>query len=334
MNNRRKLVVAIGTTLSLPQIALGQAKNSPVMIGWLNTGSREAGERNLAAFKEGMSNHGLKEGTSYVLEERWANGRLDRVASLATELAAQNPVLIVAAPGRAALEANKVSPRTPIVQASGDSPVMRGLAKSLARPSGMVTGLTTVAIELASKGIELLLAAAPKLKRIGVLVDAASDLTMGVEHSRRTSVEQSRRAADHYGVEVRFSEAAKSDELEGAFAYLVKERVQGLVIRPSAWFVSERARIVKLALAQQWPTITVNRAFVEEGALLSYGVDTAAQFRRAAYYVERLLKGAKPGDLPIEQPMNFEMTVNLKTAKALGITLPPEIMVQVTRVIQ
>jgi putative ABC transport system substrate-binding protein len=270
---------------------------------------------------------GRREGVDYVLEERYADGRLDRLASFAQELAAKKPALIVAAPGRAAAVMSKAAPAIPIVQATGDSAVFHGIAKSLAQPGGMVTGLTSIPGELADKFIELLLAASPGLKRVGLLVDATSPDLRRLE-------EQTRRAVEHYKVELRMAEAAKAEDFEGALSRLAKEGVEGLVIRPSGWFNAERQRIIKLALAHRWPVVAPNMAYVEEGALLSYGVDNIALFRRSAYYVDRILKGAKPSDLPIEQPTVFELAVNLKTAKLLGINVPPEIMVRATQVIK
>ena len=326
MNRRRKFVVVLGCASLMPGFGFGQAKKSPATIGFLSSGSRGPG-RNVAAFKEGMLELGRKEGVDYVLEERYADGRLDRLVAFAQELAARKPALIVAAPGRAAAVASKAAPAIPIVQATGDSPVFHGIAKSLAQPGGMVTGLTSIPGELADKFIELLLAASPGLKRIGVLVDSTSpDL--------RRLQEQTRRSVEHYKVELRMVAAAKAEDFEGALARLAKEGVEGLVIRPSGWFNAERQRIIKIALANRWPVVAPNMAYVEEGALLSYGVDNLALFRRAAYYVDRILKGSKPGDLPIEQPTVFELAVNLTTAKLLGISVPPEIMVRATRVIK
>ena len=328
-STRRALILAAAAwpALAWTDAAFGQSKKPPVLIGWLHPGSRIMSRRSLTAFKEGMEALGWKEGSNYALEERWADGRVDRLPALAEELAARKPALIVALL-TAVMVAAKAAPNVPVVQAQGASPVNTGLAASLARPGGMVTGVTNMATEVSEKYLELLLAAAPKVKHIGFLADPASA-------GYAAHMKNARRAIEHYGVEARFAEVAKAEEIEPALARLAKEGVQGLVILPSAGlFVAERRRIVKLALAQRWPIIAGPSGFVEEGALLSYSADASALFRRSAYYVDRILKGAKPGDLPIEQPMKFELVLNMKTAKALGIKIPNSILVQATRVIE
>jgi putative ABC transport system substrate-binding protein len=215
-----------------------------------------------------------------------------------------------------------------VVQALGESPVGSGLAASLARPGGMVTGITNLPLELSEKYLELLLAAVPKLKRIGFLVDRKSP-------GYADHIRNARRAVEQYRVEAHFAEADDVEELNRALELLAKSGVQGLVLPPSAGlFGAERQRIVKFALVQRWPVVAGPQVFANEGALLSYSADPLWRVRRAAHFVDRILKGAKPGDLPIEQPMRFELTVNMKTAKALGIAIAPEIMVRATRVIE
>jgi putative ABC transport system substrate-binding protein len=191
----------------------------------------------------------------------------------------------------------------------------------------MITGLTNIVTDVQQKFVELLVAVAPKLRRIGFLVDTTT-------YSRGALVDAARRSAVQYSIEARFAEVAKPEEIEPAIGRLVKEGAQALVVLSSPLFAFERQRIVKLALAQRWPLVAGGRRWAEEGALLSYSSDQAANFRRAAYYVDRILKGAKPGDLPIEQPTKIELVVNMKTAKALGITIPPSILVRADKVIE
>ena len=327
LGSRRAFILAAAAwpALAWAGAAFGQSKKPPVLIGWLNAGSRAAGERNLKAFKEGMAALGWKEGSNYVLEERWAERRRDRYSSLAEELAAKKAALIVTGPAIPTAAAAKAAPKTPIVQALGNSPVELGLAKSLARPGGMVTGLTNIAFEVSEKYLELLLAAAPEIKQVGFLVDRMS---LGYA----AHMKNARRAIEHYRVEARFAEVSKAEDLDPAIARLAREGVQGLVIMPTGGL--SRRRIVKLALAQRWPVVAGSLAWVEEGALLSYGADYLALFRRAAYYVDRILKGAKPADLPIEQPTKFELVINMKTARALGLTIPRELLLRANRVIE
>ena len=325
MNNRRSVLVALGAAALSPRIVLAQSKQAPVLIGWLSVASRESQGHYLAAFRDGLAALGWKDGSQVIIEERWADGRNERLGMLAGELASRRSAVIVIGALRAAIAAAKAAPNTPIVSASAGDLIAAGIASSLARPGGLVTGLTNFRSDLAEKYLELLLAAAPKLKRIGFLADSnAANLPLVMAAAHR-SVKQ-------YPIEARFAEVAKYEEIEAAISGLAKEGVRGLIVLNG--FQPHWQRIVKLALAQRWPVIAPEREFVEEGALLSYAIDTPASYRRAAYYVDRILKGAKPGELPIEQPTRFEFVVNLKTAKALGITIPQSILVRADRVIE
>ena len=248
-------------------------------------------------------------------EERWADGRIARLQPLAEELAAKKPALIVAAPTLSVGFAAKAAPKTPIVMASGGDPVAAGHVKSLARPGGMITGLTDFNISISEKYIELLLEAAPKVRRVGVL----SGPTIGRNAAGRSLPQEAvLRSAVQYKVEARFAEVSKAEDIEPAIARLAKEGVQALVVLQNPLLRVERRRIMKLALAQRWPVVTGASEYADEGALISYSADVLANYRRAAYYVDRILKGAKPADLPIEQSTKFEFMLNLKTAKALG----------------
>jgi putative ABC transport system substrate-binding protein len=300
---------------------------APVTIGWLNFGSRELDAQLLAAFRDGLAALGWKEGSQVVIEDRWANGRIERLPLLAEELAAKNPAVIVAAPTQSLAAAAKAAPKTPIVQVSAADPVVTGFAASLARPGGMVTGLSNVVTDLTEKFLELLLAAAPKLRRVGFLADSTN-------FARVKLMEAARRSVERRGIDARFEEVGKPEEIEPALSRLAKERVQGLVLMPSPLFTSERRRIVKLALERRWPVVASRHEITEEGALLSYGVDVLSQYRRAAYYVDKILKGAKPGDLPIEQPTKLELVINRKTAKAIGLDITNELLLRADKIIE
>jgi len=327
-STRRAFLIA---TAAWPALAwtgavFGQSKQ-PVLIGWLSLSSRESGAHTFAAFREGLAALGWKEGSQIILEERWGDGRADRLPSLAKELAAKKPAVIVAAGARAAVDAAKGAPKIPIVMMAGGDPVAIGLAASLARPGGMVTGVTTLTTELTGKYLELLLAAAPKLRRVGFLAYSHNPNVAKV-------MEVARRSAAQYSVQARFAEVASPEEIEPAMSRLAKEGAQALVVLAGALLQTERRRIVKLALAQRWPVVAGPRVFAEDGALLSYSAQPLALYRRAAYYVDRILKGAKPGDLPIEQPTTFELVVNLKTAKAIGLTLSQDLLFRADKVIE
>ena len=319
MNSRRNSLIVLGAiAVSPPRLVFAQAKKQPVVIGWLLFGSRELGIRSITEFREGLSALGWKEGAQFVIEERWADGRIERLESLARSLADKKPAVIVAAPSQSVAAAAKAAPDTPIVHATGSDPVAAGFAKSLARPGGMITGLTNVVTDVQQKFVELLISAAPKVKRIGFLIDATT-------LSRPRLIEIAQRASAHFGVEPRFAEVATPEHIDTSIAQLAKEDVQALAVMSSPLFALERRRIIKLALAQRWPMIAGNSNYVADGALLSYGAVSRGNYRRVAYYVDRILNGAKPGDLPIEQPTTFELGVNLGTAKMLGLKMPPEI---------
>ncbi len=329
LKTRRDFLIAAAAwpALAWTEAVFGQSKKPPVVIGWLHQMSREEGGRWLAAFKEGLAALGWKEGSQVVIEERWADDRIDRLQPLAEELAARKPSVIVAVPMRSAPVAAKAAPRIPVVMVTGGDPVAAGVVASLARPGGTITGVTGIQVDVTEKYLELLLAAVPKLKRVGFLTDPRNP-------NRAKVMDAVRRSAAQHSVDARFAEATSPEEIERAILRLTKEGAQALVVTASATFITERRRIVRLALAQRWPLVAGRLEFTEEGGLLSYGADRTALFRRAAYYVDRILKGAKPGDLPIEQPMKFELVLNMKTAKALKLEISRELELRIDRVIE
>ena len=304
----------------------GQAKKQPVVVGVLNFGSGTPGN-NLAAFREELAARGWKEGAELTVEVVNARGDFDRVPELAQALAAKSPVVIVAATSRVLQEVAKAAPRTPIVMVSIGDPVAYGFAKSLAHPGGMITGVSNLGPDIGSKFVELLVAAAPGVRRIGFLVDASGPGAARMKDSIQ-------RSAAHHPVETVTAEIKRREDIEPALQRFANQGVQALACMQSPMLSFNRKAIIQFASAQRWPVVSAVPGWVRDGALLSYGVDNIAEFRRAAYYVDRILRGAKPSDLPIELPTTFEMAVNLKTAKALGLTLPPEIMVRATEVIQ
>jgi putative ABC transport system substrate-binding protein len=305
---------------------MGQAKKPIVRIAWLTLFSREARGRHFAVFREELARLGWVDGLHIVIEERWADGRRDRLPVFARDLVESKPALIVASPAAAAAMAANAAPQTPVV-ALGVDLVAIGLAKSFARPGGMITGISTLRADLAEKYLELLLATVPSLERIGFLADPNSPV-----HAQ--SMDAARRSTERYSVKVDIAEAGKPEEIEPAVSRLAKSGAQALILLPSAFFTVERRRIVSLALANRWPAISGEIEWAEAGALITYGVVSAAMYRRLAYFVDRILRGAKPGNLPIEQPTKFAVTVNMKTAKALGLTIPQSFLVRADRVIE
>ena len=327
-STRRAFLIAAGAwpALAWAGVARAQTKQAPIMIGWLASRSRESSYPEFVAFREGLAALGWK-GSQIVIEERWADGYYDRLPFLAEELAARKPAVIVAVGGQAVAAAAKAAPRTPIVMAASTDPVAAGFAVSLARPGGMITGVSSMTLDVTEKLLEILLAAAPRLKRVGFLVN-----TSNVNYALQ--MKSAKRSVVRYPVEARFAEVVRPEEIEAAISKLATEGVQALVVMASSLFITERKRIATLALARRWPIIVANREIAEAGALLTYGHDSSASYRRAGYYVDRILKGAKPSDLPIEQPTRFELVVNMKTAKALGLTIPQTILVRADRVIE
>jgi len=325
VNRRRRLLVVLGAAALAPRTVLAQPKPAPMVIGWLSSGSRESGADRVAALKQGLAALGWKDGSQIVVEERWADGRFERLRSLAEDLAKKEPAVIVVSGSPAAIAATKGAPAIPVVVGTGD-PLRAGLAASLARPGGMVTGLSVVT-ESYEKHLELLLDVAPKLRRIGFLVDTQNPFLPVVMQGARRSIAQRQ-------IEGRFAEVGNPDEIEPALARLANQGVQGLIVTGSPMLLAARRTIVKFAIANHWPAIAPQNEVAEQGALLSYGAERLALYRRSAYYVDRILKGAKPGDLPIEQPTRFELVLNMKTAKAIGLTISQPFLMRADRVIE
>ena len=323
---RRWLAVGVAWPTLAWTGALRAQANAPVVIGWLANGTRD-GRGLLNAFTEGMAALGWKLGAQYVLEERHADGQVARLPALALELAAMKPAVIVAWPSSAARAANKAAPTTPVVLVSGDA-LASGLVTSLARPGGIITGTSNMSSDTVQKVIELLIEAMPKLQRVGFLADATTASTNG------RALTRVRGTAERLRLQAVVAELAGPQDIEPAMARLVKAKVQALVLLPSAWFSAHLSTIVRAALAQRWPVVGSPGNIPGQGGLFNYGADGEALSRRAAHYVDRILKGAKPGELPIEQPTIFELTLNMKTAKTLGITFPPSILLRATLVIE
>jgi len=326
MTTRRKLLLAAAgyPTLAWPVLGLGQAKKQPVLVGVLTLGTGSTGAGGMVPFREELAARGWKEGSLVTIEAFNAGGAYDQLPLLAEALAKKNPAVIVATTSAAVAAAAKAAPRTPVVMLIVGDPVGAGFAKSLARPGGMLTGISNASSDTVVKFVELLLTAMPSLRRIGFLAAV----------SGRRMMDSIRRSAVQYSVEVSIVEVKRREEIEPGLSQLAKQGMQALAIVPAPLPTVARKEILQFAAVQRWPVIAITRQWVEDGALLSYGADNNSQFRRAAYYVDQILRGTKPADLPIELPTTFEMGVNLKTAKALGITLPPEIMVRATVVVE
>jgi putative tryptophan/tyrosine transport system substrate-binding protein len=318
----------ITLTLSLlvaPLVADAQPSAKVARIGYLSVAGG-AGSPLVEAFRQGLRELGYVEGQNVTIAFRTAEGS-DRLPALAAELV-QLPVDIIVTAGENAARAVQHTTRTiPIVLVAGNDPVELGLVASLARPGGNLTGLSLMSLGLAGKRLELLKEAVPTAARVGVLFDPAS---IGAGQQWR----ETERAAQALGVQLQALEVRRGEELERAFAAATSAGVGALMVWRSFLIVSHQTRILQLAAQSRLPVMSDLRAFVDDGGLMSYGPSLSDAFRRAATYVEKILNGAMPGDLPIEQPTKFELVLNLKMAKAMGITIPPSLLFLADEVIQ
>ena len=296
-------------------------------IGYLSSLSASGGQANDKAFRQGLRDLGYVEGRNLTVEYRWADGNYERLPGLAKELVALGVDLIVSVGGPTAARAAKAATTSiPIVFVSG-SAVEAGIVSSLARPGGNLTGFDVLAEELDGKRLELLKEMLPKVTQVAVLWNPGTP----EEEVQRHRLDG---AAPAVGVKLRFLAARNPRELDGALAALGRERAEALLVSADPMFSGEAGRIIKWTTGARLPTIHFSRIFPRGGGLASYGTDTEAIYRRAAGYVDRILKGARPGDLPVEQPTKFELVINLKTAKALGLTIPPSVLARADEVIE
>jgi len=284
--------------------------------------------RNWEAFRQGLGERGWVEGQNIVIEYRWAEGRLERFPALAAELVGLKLDLIVAASTPGARAAKQATSTIPIVMVYVSDPVGDGLVASLARPGGNVTGMTFGAgREIAGKHLELLKEAVPKLSRVAVLLNPDSP-------ESAVFLRETQAAAQALAVKLQLLEVRSPNELEGAFAAMTRGRADALLVLPHPLTFAHTRRIVDLAAKSRLPAMYPFREAVEAGGLMAYAANAPDMFRRAATYVDKILKGAKPADLPVEQPTKFELIINLKTAKTLGLTIPQSILIRADQVIQ
>lgn len=325
--DRRTFVLAVTAALVGPSAALAQASEPP-KIGFLYFGSRESavGTGRLPAFLDGMKRLGYEPGKNFALVERYANGDLTLVAQNAGELVALKTRVIVATGSQAVRAGRKASGEMPIITTVVSDPVGEGLGKSIAKPGGSVTGLYDSAIEIAGKQLELLIASVPRLASVAVLVNRSNPTHPG----RLRALEA---LARKRGVELVPERCATPGDIELAFADMQRRRVGALLILSDGFFVQQFGQISDIALRRRVFTIAFNREFIEAGGLMSYGEDTLENFRLAAGYVDKILKGAHPGDLPFARTERFVLAINQRTARTLGVTVPPEILLRADKVI-
>jgi putative ABC transport system substrate-binding protein len=323
---RRDFLLLLGGTLTATRGLRAQQKAMPV-IGFLNFGSPDTDSPLLAAFSRGLEDAGFVEGRNIVLEHRWVGGRYDRLPVLVGDLV-NRKVDVIAAGSDAAVRAAKDATSTiPIVFFNGGDPLAMGLIASLAQPGGNLTGFSTFAAELLPKRFELLYELVPRAGVIALLVNPN-------DPNAERFVSDMEQVTSAKGVKLKIVKAGTASEIDDAFVSLVQLRADGLVVSPNAFFVSRREQVVALASHYAVPTIYTRRQFVTAGGLISYGSSLTAVYRRMGIYVGKILNGAKPADLPVQQPSVFQLVVNLKTAKALGLTVPPSILARADEVLE
>jgi putative ABC transport system substrate-binding protein len=324
---RRNFMTVLAGAAAYPLSADAQQKPMPV-VGFLNVTSPGPLAPYMAAFRQGLSETGYVEGQNVSIDYRWAEGHFDRLPGLAAELVARK-VDVIASTGALApaLAVKNATSTIPIVFVIGSDPVMDGLVASLARPAGNLTGFTLLGGELRAKRLELLSELVPRARVIALLV-SANDRT--AERTGRDMHE----AARAKGVQLQILKVGTPSEINAAFTSLLEVQAGALLVAGDPFFDTQREQLVGLASRHAIPTIYSEREFAAAGGLISYGTSRTAAYRQAGSYTGRILKGAKAADLPVQQPTTFELVVNLKTAKALGLTVPPSILARADEVIE
>jgi putative ABC transport system substrate-binding protein len=311
-----------------PLVAAAQPAGKMARVAYLSASSAASATWGVEAFRQGLRELGYIEGRHILIEYRWADGRFDRLPALAAELARLKVDVIVASNTPAALAAKHVTSTIPIVTVTSGDPVGSGLVATLAHPGGNVTGLSLFpTLEISGKQLELLKEAFPTVSHVAGLANPANPPTAGL-------LTETELAARALGLRLRVLHVREPKDFDDAFTMMKNERVPALLVIADPLVNDNRGRIVAFAATHRVPAIYPYRTFVDAGGVMSYGVDLSDLSRRAATYVDRILKGAKPADLPIEQPTKFELVVNLKTAKALGLTIPSSLLLRADHVIQ
>jgi ABC-type uncharacterized transport system substrate-binding protein len=320
------LAVAVGL-IAVPLAAGAQPAGKVARVGFLGN-STAALEANLVGpFREGLRDLGYVEGQNVRIEYRWAEGKYERFPALIAELAALKIDVLVTAGTPAALAVKKAAPTFPLVMVAVGDPVATGLVADLGRPGGNMTGLSSIAPDLEGKRLELLREVTPRLTHVAVLWNPANSFHVG-------SLKETRAAAQVLGIKVLALAVRSAEQFADAFAAIERERPGGLVVLADRVFLHHRARIADFTLHHRLPGVNAHREMVDAGGLMSFGPNYADLHRRAATYVDRILKGARAADLPVEQPSTFELIINLKTARALGLTIPPAVLARAAQLVE
>ena len=326
--NRRDLIALLGgAAIAWPLAVRAQQKAMPV-IGYLSGTSPGPTAPFMAAFRQGLSETGYVEGQNLAIEYRWAEGSYDQLPALAADLVGRKVEVIVTGGGTpSTLAAKNATSTIPIVFASGDDPVATGLVASLARPGGNLTGVSFLVVDLTPKLLELLSELAPRARVIALLVNPTNPQSERI-------IKDVQEAARAKRVQLSIQKAGAESEIDAAFASLTQLHAGALIIGADAFFTAQREQLVALASRYAVPVIYPLREFVVAGGLISYGPSLTANYRQAGIYAGKILKGAKPADLPVQQPTTFELVVNLKTASALGLTVPQSMLMRADEIIE
>jgi putative ABC transport system substrate-binding protein len=305
-----------------------QSQQKVPRVGYLNIGpeSDPVRQRWLEAFRQGLRDLGYVEGQNIAIESRWADGKHDRLPALAADLVRSKVDVIVTTSGAATRAAQQVTRTIPIVMSLANDAVGSGLIASLARPGGNVTGQTIVTADLAAKQVQLLKEVAPRVSRAALLTNPNNPASAAFSREAHA-------AARALGVRLQTLEARNPQEIDSAFAAMTKERADALLILPDGIFVSQRGQIAELAVKRRLPSVYGMGEYAEAGGLMTYSASFLEMSRRAATFVDKILKGAKPADLPVAQPTTFELVINLRTARAIGLTIPPSLVQRADQII-
>jgi putative ABC transport system substrate-binding protein len=327
--NRRTAIQRLATFfLTTASLAHAQQPKKIPRIGYLAPTTRAGIAHNTEAFLQGLRELGYIEGQNIVIEYRWADGKFERLPELAAELVRLKLDVIVAAVTQASLAAKNATGTIPIVMVAVGNPVDSGLIASLAHPGANITGTSTMSDEVVGKQLELLKETFPKITRVAAMWNPANPVFQKLQ---LREVEATARALK---VRLQKVEARDLEEIERAFAAIAKERTRALHVFPDPVFTTHRGRIADLAIKHRLPAVSGTRELAEAGMLMSYGPNFLESYRRAATYVDKILKGAKPADIPVERPIKFEFVINLKTAKQIGVTVPQSVLFRADKVIQ
>jgi len=328
--SRRRLLIALGANLlSAPLASFAQPQGKVWRVGFMASRHLDFvdSDYNYGPFRQGMRELGYVEGKNLIIEWRSAEGKPERLSGLATELVNLKVDVIVAAGTPATSAAQKATATIPIVMGSIADPVANGFVKSLRQPAGNITGLANMSEDVSPKQLEMLLAMVPKLSRVALLVNPSNPANV-------KSVEIVQSAGHKLGVKVLRADARTPQEIDDAFSWIRQQNAGALMMWTEPFFLQQKNQIAALAVKHRLPAMGGDRIYSEAGALMSYGPNIADQYRRAATYVDRILKGAKPAELPVEQPTKFDLVINRKTARALGLTIPQTLLLSADKLIE